>query len=954
MAQSPVIDRYHRYKRGTDKLLDWLLESGKSIAKRTNANFSFSSKAVLQTQDLVTIADQIAHAKPPYPVPGDILLVASDVIDGRIVCAEWYASLEGDDELKQAGIGKSNRSHRHFIDILKHVHRLLVLAAPAKASTAKAKTRREKKAQDQANSISGNLFAYLELEEPTVMDAELAATVPATSNAVVKTKVKSKTRLDNTDEDLSFALWCFFQDANEVRQYVASVWKRYYEGELTFAVVTRVTETAFVMITEIRNRLVIEHDQFVSFDGVVKFLGISMLTSGKDTLRFKARPKAGDRVASKWQGAFDLMCIPAWCVLDDLVNNATPVHAHPFAITLTDMIPIFQRLEGKWEKDHEWSVIDGLHTDEYLVGILVMAKCGAVTISTVIQTQIYMDIIETLGCRGRTGLDYCKDVTSKLKDKTDAYVAFTAGRYHSDYPSRLQNFMGDMDKHLNIDKQKSEGVANTASYQTLLENLPLLPTNRINYIAGVATVYTCWAAGELWALLGVAHLYKAAQLFGVLLDSWPDMQFVIDQQGKHSAFVREATSIAGYARHFDMALGVPASAFSSRTAKMPMLPYGKKLLELQQQRIRPTSPFLLAQIEESKAAVKKGVPQPRPVHSMLETVARQSKGRAKGAGHSKTLPPTELLSRLTSTLVETEPESNFDYLGLFMRCQEFIVSLTTNFRDRLDMFPDDSGRPAGGQDIVHEVLWEAAAAGDNEEAKKRTILYEVGPALKRLIEEASGPDAGVKAAFEASSGHLLKDRWPVNKKVKKGGLSVSTRSIFDAVRDRANPNRHDWIAAEKQVHAELEAQQDKWTSNGMARNVLLKKSETFANSVFKKRGIPRRVDHVEDSGGRIKLHTSKLDESDIEQTLNRMQMVDQGLTLSELFPGGCHISPEGCLVANEPGSESAQVAPKETAEIKAHAEPKAQSSLRGTADGLVTVLSSTSARRRVANAFANL
>ncbi|KAK5700696.1 hypothetical protein LTR97_005213 [Elasticomyces elasticus] len=460
MAQSPVIDRYHRYKRGTDKLLDWLLESGKSIAKRTNANFSFSSKAVLQTRDLVTIADQIAHAKPPYPVPGDILLVASNVIDGRTVCAEWYASLEGDDELTNK---LSNRSHRHFIDILKHVHRLLVLAAPAKANAQRAKTRREKKAQDQAISTSGNLFAYLELEEPTVMDAELATIVPATSNAVVKTKVKPKPRLDNTDEDLSFALWCFFQDANEVRQYVASAWKRYHEGDLTFAVATRVTETSFVMITEMRNRLIIEHDQFTSFDGVVEFLGISMLTSGKDTLRFKARPKAGDQVASKWQGAFDLMCIPAWCLLDDLANNATPVDAHPFAITLTDMVPIFQRLEGKWEKDHEWLVIDGLHTDEYLLGILVMAKCGAVTISTVIQTQIYMDIIETLGCRGRTGLDYCKDVTSKLKDKIDAYVTFTAGRYQSDYPSRLQNFMGDMDKHLNIDKHNSQGSANTTS-----------------------------------------------------------------------------------------------------------------------------------------------------------------------------------------------------------------------------------------------------------------------------------------------------------------------------------------------------------------------------------------------------------------------------------------------------------------------------------------------------------
>ncbi|KAK5729053.1 hypothetical protein LTR15_002194 [Elasticomyces elasticus] len=947
MAQSPVIDRYHRYKRGTDKLLGWLLESGKSIAKRTNANFSFSSKAVLQTQDLVTIADQIAHAKPPYPVPGDILLVASDVIDGRTV-------LEGDDELKQAGIGKSKRSHRHFIDILKHVHRLLVLAAPAKASTPKAKTRREKKAQDQANSTRGNLFAYLELEEPTSMDAEMAAMLPATSKAVVKTKVKPKPRLDNTDEDLSFALWCFFQDANEVRQYVASVWKNYYEGEFTFAVATRVTETAFVMIREMRDRFVIEHNQFNSFDGVVKFLDISMLTSGKDTLRFKARPKPGDQEASKWQGAFDLMCIPAWCVLDDLITNTTPVDAHPFAITMTDMIPIYQRLVGKWEKDYKWQIIDGLHTDEYLIGILAIAKYGVFTISTVIQTQIYMDIIETLGCRGRTGLDYCKDVTSNLKDKTAAFVTFTAGYYPSEYPTRLQTLLSDMDEHLNIDKEKSQGDARAASYQTLLENLPLPPTSRINYLAGLAKVVSYWGAGELWAILGVAHLYKAAQLFGVLSDSWPDMQFVIDQQGKHSAFVREATSIAGYARHFDIALGVPASAFSSRTAKMPKLPYGKKLHELMKERIRPTSPFLLAQIEEAKAAVKKGVPQPRPIHSMLQTVARQSKGHAKGAGVSKALPPTELLSRLTSTLVDTEPESNFDYLGLFMRCQQFIINLTTNFRDRLDMFPGDSGRSAGGQDIVHEVLWEAAAAEDGEEAKKKTILYEVGPALKRLMEEAGGPDAGVKAAFEVSSGHLPEDRWPINKTVKKGGLSVNARSVFDAVRDQANPNRHDWIAAEKQVHAELEAQQDKWTSNGMARDVLLRKSETFANALFKKHGIPRRVDHVEDSGGRIKLHTSKLDESEIEQQLNRMQMVDQGLTLAELFPSGCHISSEGCLVANEPGDSPARIAPKATVEITAHAEPKAQSSQRNTADGLATVLSSTSARRRVANAFANL
>jgi hypothetical protein len=211
---SPVIDRYRRYKRGTDKLLDWLLESGKSIAKRTNATFAYPSKAILQTQELVIIADQICHTKPPHPVPKEILLVVADVIEGRTVCAEWYANLESVEELKHADIGKSNRSYRHFIDILKHVQRLLELATLATTSTPKAKARRQKVAQELCKSGALDLFAYLELEEPTAMEA--SSPVAEISQKVLKAKTRLAPRLDNDEEELSFALWCFFQDANGI------------------------------------------------------------------------------------------------------------------------------------------------------------------------------------------------------------------------------------------------------------------------------------------------------------------------------------------------------------------------------------------------------------------------------------------------------------------------------------------------------------------------------------------------------------------------------------------------------------------------------------------------------------------------------------------------------------------------------------------------------------------
>jgi hypothetical protein len=87
-----------------------------------------------------------------------------------------------------------------------------------------------------------------------------------------------------------------------------------------------------------------------------------------------------------------------------------------------------------------------------------------------------------------------------------------------------------------------------------------------------------------------------------------------------------------------------------------------------------------------------------------------------------------------------------------MRCQRFVESLSLTFHNRLKLFI--GGRPIDTHDVIDQILWEAATA----KAKECTMLYEAGPALKAMMNNNGGPDVGVKAAFEISSGHIPKHR----------------------------------------------------------------------------------------------------------------------------------------------------------------------------------------------------
>ena len=66
----------------------------------------------ITTTELVKLAEAIAKAVPPVPVPAGVFLIIKDVIAKRERSAQWYSA----QALKEdSNIAVENESHRYFI-----------------------------------------------------------------------------------------------------------------------------------------------------------------------------------------------------------------------------------------------------------------------------------------------------------------------------------------------------------------------------------------------------------------------------------------------------------------------------------------------------------------------------------------------------------------------------------------------------------------------------------------------------------------------------------------------------------------------------------------------------------------------------------------------------------------------------------------------------------------------
>lgn len=296
-ATKPLVGRYKLYKAGTSKLVNWLSNTGsrccdlKKVLKSLSSGTSTKKQSKkstreveveVSTQELLKLA-QIIVDSGAITVPPEIIDIAREVIAGRENAAEWYSAqaLSDDGSLEQ-----ENNTHRYFIKVLQRVLHLLLHACvrqPTQTEPGNVNARKIKETKSrQTTSIKDekltNLFTLLHLDEPwTSTDGDEPPTYhQATTAPHVNYKLSS-------EDDASFATWCFLQDLDDLRVYVMSTWLEYSKGEISFLVASSVTDTAFGLLRCAdedfeKNSAV---GQSTDFDSLLKYFNLTWTVKGR-------------------------------------------------------------------------------------------------------------------------------------------------------------------------------------------------------------------------------------------------------------------------------------------------------------------------------------------------------------------------------------------------------------------------------------------------------------------------------------------------------------------------------------------------------------------------------------------------------------------------------------------------------------------------------------------------
>ncbi|KAM7188590.1 hypothetical protein V8F33_010555 [Rhypophila sp. PSN 637] len=244
--------RYQIYKQGTQKVLEWLVDTANQICYivsliksmrpgYTEIKDKINNKTIvtITTREMITLAQAIASSSSTtgFEMPMEILDILQDVIKRRKDFADGYKQLEVDSE----DIEVDNLSHQYFIGVLQRVHAILS-TMPTKADMnpgGKSKPGGTKKAHlepcvkpERDTTGISNLYANPQLEEPSLaFETDMPVTDPVTDPVTpVPPSEKIHLRIEKQDRDLAFATWCFLKDMHDVKDFRTSDLERILRG----------------------------------------------------------------------------------------------------------------------------------------------------------------------------------------------------------------------------------------------------------------------------------------------------------------------------------------------------------------------------------------------------------------------------------------------------------------------------------------------------------------------------------------------------------------------------------------------------------------------------------------------------------------------------------------------------------------------------------------------------
>ena len=559
---------------------------------------TLETTVTLTTSQLIDLTKIVT--KSQTEVPEHIMQTLKAVIDGRKLCAGWYAALSGSETSQRVD---GNNKHQYFIEVLRQIQDLLEHARENRFSRPSPHSQAINNNMDQEQEHLANMFSVLEMEEPS--SHRLGQASRHKPKASKKTDNEVTFSLESTEETKTFALWCMLEDLRDVRNEVRALWQDYRAGKVDFSVAGAVTNFAIGLIRYTELEFAPEYPSLQSYDDTLRHIGLQVLRFGSEVFicwtGSDGSAKYRNDSLSKSELAH-LFCPRAYLLLEAFqeILGASKPHdgtseeqtwleelpkIHEFGGKLRALLPDFKALCLRPD-------VERVHLSETLGALQDIAQGPPRQLnwSQVSTLQISMDIIEDLGdcsdvtlsqfkakfLEGLQSLNSCAEILEKdfnlarreegSKPYADVITLFKeafADPYHR--------------AHQLLAKENRTLTAKHTPY-SVYALFPSVPAQvlQVSKFTMQISGYSLCDRGLL--VLSLAYLYSAAKKAGLASKAWVDMDFVVSEQSKTRSFVLEPDNgIAAMPSCFGKAVGMKLSSF--RHGQRPSFPSGATILK---------------------------------------------------------------------------------------------------------------------------------------------------------------------------------------------------------------------------------------------------------------------------------------------------------------------------------------------------------------------------------------
>lgn len=198
-------------------------------------------------------------------MPYEVLHSLEDALKIRRQYHAWYSNqISQDSSEANKSIKQSNDSHQALIDVLQYIHDLF---APATIPSAHLMS---SGASDKETVELTNLFANLKTEDIAEMedDDQAVNTVNHASDPPPAVKPWASKKAQALTEDKFLELYCLFDDANKIREYLRQKWAEYHSRKIDIISAAITTQEALELFAEIEESYDLKHGRAKRRQGI--------------------------------------------------------------------------------------------------------------------------------------------------------------------------------------------------------------------------------------------------------------------------------------------------------------------------------------------------------------------------------------------------------------------------------------------------------------------------------------------------------------------------------------------------------------------------------------------------------------------------------------------------------------------------------------------------------------